>query len=416
MTHESSISRRSVLQTSGAAITAGTVAGLSGCLDLGDDGDLFIGGVTSLSGPFAGPGENQEKGMELAVQHAMEEDTDMDITLEVEDSETDPSTGRRRAQELLQEGADFVTGCMSSAVAESISDLATGEEVIAMVMAGTNSLTGENCAPYTFVPSNSASMQAAGGIGYALEEGLGDSVYQISSDYTWGHTIGDWASELMDRHGAEDMGETLVPAGETDYASAIADAEDADPDIINLNTFAGDMVISANQLGEFGIFDDYIVTFSATDSSSAVEIDNEYLQHDNFIASTNYDWQLETDANETFVEDFEDEFDEKPFSFTPPIYCGIRTLIQIIEEEDTTDADELASQLEGREYTPQIWDSGEYFRACDHRGVTPTLTVEGAADIDEDEWLYFDVLRAPDDADWVEENQMRSCDETGCEL
>jgi len=82
----------------------------------------------------------------------------------------------------------------------------------------------------------------------------------------------------------------------------------------------------------------------------------------------------------------------------------------------TTEMDPVRQELEGRELFPQVWGVGEYIRGCDHATTVPTQTVRGTPPEDFNGNNYFQVLDIPDSAEQVVETQMRTCEETGCQL
>lgn len=406
-------SRRTFLKTTaaGAALTT-----LSGCLGGTDDDDtLTIGATIPASGPYGQIGLNQREGVELAAEHVREEGTlDRDIEVEFVDTETAPDTGRRRAQELIEDGAEILVGNFSSSVALAISELAAREGVIYICVGGSNAITGSDCQPYTFNAGNSAVMQTSGGLRYVLDEGLGESVYELSADYSWGQSIQDWNENvIVPEHGGQYLGNTWTELGQDDLSSELTTARESGADIISFNHFSADHVTSANQADEFDILDDFVCVWPATEIIDAAQIGPEILSHDNFYASTPWYWQHDAAPAQEFSDAFYDEFDERPLGFTASIYAGFRTCMDAVADIGTTDADELRAELEGKQLTPQLWGVGERFRECDHRATISTFTVQGRDQGEVDDQNYFEIINVEDNP---EETQMRTCDETGCEF
>lgn len=440
------VTRRDVLATTGGA----SIVSLAGCTgDGGDNGsddgsdnggddsgngggddggatnnggssvdEVFIGAMAPLSGPLSINGERQEIAWEMAVEHAQEQgDIDADVRLEMGDTESVPETANTRAQEYIQDGADIIGGGVSSAVALAVSEIAARRDVLHLGGAGNIEITGERCLPNTFVFSDGAVQQTNAALGYALREGLGNSVYEISANFAWGQSIQNYnKNTLMSQHDAEYVGNTFTPFGTEDFSSELIEARDTDADIINVNQYGADQIAILSQLDEFGLMDgDRIITVPSTSVAFASAVGPETFSYENLYAGVAYNWTLDTPANNEFVEAFRERSGgAPPLSYTPAYYIAARTTLRAISEVGSKDVADVRSALRGREVFPQIWGQGERLRACDHRMTAATLTVQGLppeeADVENAE--LFDIVERPSEL----EQFMRTCEETGCTM
>lgn len=398
-----------------ATATGAALTSMGGCLgDSGGGGDsLLLGATVPESGPYGEIGLNQRDGIELAVEHVNEEGgLDRDVEVEFADTQTEPDVGRRRAQELIDNGAEILVGNFSSSVALSIGELAQREGVIYICVGGSNAITGEDCQPNMFNAGNSAVQQTSGGLRYVLNEGLGESVYELSADYSWGQSIQNWnETEIAPEFNAEYLGNTFTGLGQNDYSSELTTATDSGADIISFNHFASDHVTSANQAAEFGVLDDFVCVWPATGIIEASQISQDILSHENFYASAPWYWQHDAPDAKEFSDAFHEAYDERPLGFTASIYAGLRTCLDAVADIGTTKDGELRSELEGKELTPQLWNVDERFRECDHRATISTFTVKGRLASEVEDQNYFKIINAPQNP---EESQMRTCDQTGC--
>jgi len=410
----SRVSRRSILGAAG-----GSMIGLAGCLgSLGDEApdQITFGATVPLSGPFELNGRKQRTAIRMAADHAMEQgDVDADVEVLFADSESDPAVAQRQAQGHLDEGADFTTGGVSSAVAASLGELAMRRGHLHLGGAGDATITGENCMSNVFIFSDSAIQQTNGGLGYPLREGLGDSVFEISSDFAWGQSIQDWdGNHLVPEYGAEYLGNRWTQFGTEDFSEALIDARESEADIINLAQFGADQIASLRQAEEFGLMDgERIITTPATSMAFARGVGAEIFSYENLYAGLHYHYTLDTAANDEFVSAFRERSDgEPPFVYTPAYYIAMRTTLQVVNEVGSTNADDVRPELRGREVHPQLWNEGERMRACDHRFTAPTMTVQGlpVEEADYENWNIFEIVEAPAEL----EEFMRPCDETGC--
>ncbi|MFC6838443.1 ABC transporter substrate-binding protein [Halomarina ordinaria] len=409
------MSRRSYLKATAGGVALTATAGCIGEGLGGGSDTITIGATIPTSGPYGTIGQNQKEGVELAVQHANEDDdAGREVEVVFKDTQTDTQRATQVARDLLnEEGADFLAGNFSSSVALAIGELAQRENVIYTCVGGSNAITGEQCRANVFNAGNSAVQQTSGGLRYALEEGLGESVYEISADYSWGQSIQEWnEAEIVPSYdGVEYLGNTYVDFGATDYSQAITEARNSGADIISFNLFASNHVQSAQQAGDFGLLEDHICVWPATGIVEAEQIGQDILSHENFYASAPWYWEHDTSEAETFADAFYEEYDTRPLGFSASMYAGVRTTLKAISAADGTETDAVRSEMEDRELFPQLWGVGERFRACDHRASIATLTVKGRPGSEVDGQNFFEVLNTPQNP---EETQMRTCDETGC--
>lgn len=409
------VSRRAYLKTTAGGAALATMAGcMGGGLEGGDS--ITIGGTIPTSGPYGTIGQNQQKAVQLAVDHANRDGDagDREVEIIFKDTQADTQRATQVARELLsQEDADFLAGNFSSSVALAIGELAQREDVIYTCVGGSNAITGEQCRANVFNAGNSAVMQTSGGLRYVLNEGLGETVYEISADYSWGQSIQNWNENQIvpSFDSAEYLGNTFVDFGATDYSQAITEAQNSGADIISFNLFASNHVQSAQQAADFDLFDEHVCVWPATGIVEAEQIGADVLSHENFYASAPWYWQHETQAAGEFADSFYEEHDTRPLGFSASMYAGVRTTLKAIAAAEGAEASGVRDELEDRELFPQLWGVGERFRACDHRASISTMPVKGRDPSEVDGQNFFRIIEVPETP---EETQMRTCDQTGC--
>jgi len=410
-----SLNRRNVLQAVGAGIATTSIAG---CTAFTDNSDLHVGILFPRSGGLASAGQNQINATELAIDQAKEvgDLEDLDVKVSIEDTETDPTAGRRRAQELIDDDVDIIVGGLSSSVGVSIADVTFDAEVPFITTIGELAITGEDCQPYTFNFQGGAVQRAGVTLEGVLEQGLGESVLEISHNYAFGQSIQDWnENHVVPKYDAEYVDNLWVPLGAGDLSSQITQAIESGADIVNFNLVGGDHIASVEQAHEFGLIDEAVNVHSVTSVEAAVEIDQEYISHENWFGTTVWYWEHDAPDAQEFVDLMWDEYEERPLNYAAAAYAGARTSFEAIGEMDgLDDVEEFREQLEDRRVTPQLWDRDERMRACDHRATVPAMTVKGRSpdEYDEEQLNPFEILYVPDDP----EAHMRSCEETGCQL
>lgn len=410
------ISRRRAL-ASGATVGLAAVAGCAAGAPGAGGNTVRIGGLFPSSGAFGTIGQQMQKGAELSVA---ELDADVDVDVTFEDTQLDPSVGRQRAQELVnQEDVDMLTGAWSSAVGLSIHGFARTNDVPFTTYAATNQITGPECAPYTFSCAWNATTQITGTLGYALQNDLGTSVYQVVADYEWGQSHNRYLkNQLLSEYDATLAGESFVPLGAGDFADQIPQIRDADPDIVYWTVAGPDVVAAAKQVEEFGLLDETVFVAPIITELDAEGIPQSIMAHENFITGNGWYWGLDTETSQSFVESFRDEYDENPYSYAASVYQTIQTAVGALEEAggslDGDGLDAWRTAMEDRELSPQLWGKGERVRACDHRATVPYVVTRGLSpsEADRSRRKFFDVLFTPDSP----EELLRPCADTGCRL
>ena len=408
-------SRRTLLKATG---TVG-LAGLAGCLGNGSGGSTIkIGGTVPQSGPYGAFGLNEKKGIQKAVDDANANNDAGDgkkVEVQFIDTKTDPATGRKKAQELINKDVDFLVGSLSSSVALAISDLAEKHKKIYMGFAGSNKITGSRCRPYTFIASSSAVQQTSSGLGSVLKQGLGKSVYEIAADYEWGHSIQNWnENHLVPHYNGNYVGKKFVPLGTSDFSQAITEAKNSGADIIQFTEFGLDFQKSAKQADQYGLFDQAVCVWPSVDIVDAKPVGQSTLANKNFFGGTTwYYQQTNSDAGKKFANEFTKKYNEPPTSFAAAAYASVRTLLRASKQAGGTKASDVQAKLEGAKLFPQLWGVGERFRKCDHRATISSPTIQGRSPSEVNEWNMFKVVDFPSNP---EKTQMRDCANTGCSL
>jgi len=138
------------------------------------------------------------------------------------------------------------------------------------------------------------------------------------------------------------------------------------------------------------------------------------MSSEEIYGSVEYYWEIENEASQQFSSSFREEYDEFPQVFSAHVYANVRSTLRAIDRAGTTEADPVRKELEGMEIFPQLWGVGEQYRACDHRGTLPPVTVRGRpeGDLNADSSNPFEVIEIVEDV----ESTMIPCEETGCNM
>lgn len=381
--------RRSFLRYVGAS---GAAIGLAGCTGDGGGGNdevFTLGTLAPQSGGFSASGPSVIQGDELAVKHINENGgvNGQDVEMVVRDTETDPNDGVRAARELIQqEDVDALSGAVSSSVGLAVASLATDEEIPYIGGIGSAAIVQEDCSPYVFTNNPSTHMVAAGTIPYLINNQGAEDIYFITADYSWGQTIWETYQEIVPDAGGNILGNSMAPFGANDFSSQISRAIDSGADTLMTTLWGQDQVKCINQLLQFDgreQFDNIAMAWNS------IALNRSMDSVEGIYAGGPYYWQADAPQNETFVSDYESEYDEKPPMASGMHYGSTTSLLNAANEADSLAADDIAASLEG-------WTTEEYykggtqeFRACDHQNVSDWFVMEGTAESDRDDPQAF---------------------------
>jgi branched-chain amino acid transport system substrate-binding protein len=192
----------------------------------GDERPVEVGAIITQTGVYAALGDEMETAMRLYLEEHGGRLGGRPARLVVADDAGSPDRARQEARRLIEDGADVLTGLISSPVAVAVADEAgeaTGPVPVVVANAGADELTG----PHVFRVSytNHEHGRAAGR--YAAERYAGRAVVLMASDYQAGvETLRGFTAG----YGAEPLARVMTPPGtvtgfEEHFARVPAEAE-----------------------------------------------------------------------------------------------------------------------------------------------------------------------------------------------
>ena len=136
------------------------------------------------------------------------------VRMIVEDTETNPAAGARKAQKLIErDKVHFMLGAVSSSVAIAISEVAQrGNTIYLNTNTNSDECTGKHCHRTNFRvgPNNTMLVRA---VAPYIARNFGKDWYFITHDYTWGRSGTKSFREILQQEGGKDLGEALDPPG-----------------------------------------------------------------------------------------------------------------------------------------------------------------------------------------------------------
>jgi branched-chain amino acid transport system substrate-binding protein len=428
--------RRDFLKT---ATAGGAVAftGLSGCIgsteedggdgDDGDDGgdgtatdggdggidfdEVTLGLLEPFSGDFSELATERNQGEELAIQQVNESDEyDFEINPAEYDTQLNSEDGVQAANEAIEsDGAQFLTGAISSSVALAINEVAADNEVIYTPGAAAVSITGSNCNEYVFRFETNTAQIAEVTTRWLVEQGWTNLHYQIA-DYAYGDSVLNEVDKRMasKSDSYEQVGTTRSDTAAQSFDSVLTQIEEnADAaDALVVGATGGHLVRFLVQAAGRGLKEDLPIV-TTTGSFRVIRAGAGEAAH-NVYSGTRYVPSIDTGTNPQFVEDYQAEYDAPPDNFSRVGYGSVIMLANGIQEAESDDPEDVKEVLPGMSHETIFGDVA--FRECDHQASNPVWMGQNVAP-DEGETADVELLTNLDG-----EEAQPPCEDTGCEL
>lgn len=390
-------------------VAVAVVVAMSGCAstDSGDEGTGASGGSggsvnlgmsTTLSGSIASLGQTGLQGAQLAVAelNANGGVLDKQVKLVTADDGAKPETGATNARNMIRnDHVVALLGPVSSAVAAAEAGIAEQTKTpIFFHTSNDASLTGEHFSNYVFQVVPSTYMEPRAVAQYVAEQGKYKRIYTISPDYVFGHSTVDTFLSAMKEFGAdaEVVGQQWPALGASDYSPYITAALAADPDLVFLANYGGDLVTLTKQGAGFGLFTNSVV--AAQYSIDALDALGEAAPSGTVAWSRAPFFAIKGDDMEAFVSAYHDKYDSYPSDWAVMAYTAVQSWAEGAEKAGSFDGDKLADALSGAT-VPTI--RGDLtFRDCDHMAEVPEYVGTISANVDPTYGMktFDDVLEA----------------------
>jgi branched-chain amino acid transport system substrate-binding protein len=219
------------------------------------DGVVRIGVLDDMSGVFA---DQQGMGDYVAARMAAEDFGGKVLGAPIDviqaDLQNKADVGLSVARHWFDEQqVDAIFGLGNSAVALAVQELCKARRKVDVVIAaGTTDLTGKACSPFG-VHWTYDNYSAAKGPATTLVQQGKKKWFFITSDYAFGHSLEDNASDILKTLGGTVVGHALVPLGTTDYSAQLIQASSSGADAVGIAAGGADFINIAKQMGEFGL-------------------------------------------------------------------------------------------------------------------------------------------------------------------
>jgi branched-chain amino acid transport system substrate-binding protein len=383
------------------------------------DDEVRLGVISPASGNYADLGAAERRGITMAVEeiNAQGGILGKEVRMIIEDTETDPAAGARKAQKLIErDKVHFMLGAVSSSVAIAVSEVAQRANII-YLNTNTNSdeCTGIHCHRTNFRvgPNNHMLVHA---VAPWVAMNIGKKWYFVTHDYTWGRSGTKSFREILKREDGQDLGEALIPMGTRDYSSYLIKIKNlrTKPDIVMCTIGGVDRSAMFEQIMEFGMDKEPKFGFSLMDYGDVYAVGPEKALG---IFAIEWYHKLDAPGVKEFVAKYQRRWPEGGFPIpennTYQGYIGCRELLRAAIRANSLETTPVVKALEGHTFTDNMKNSPTHIRAWDHQFVQEVYIARmktGAA-LKKDRNDFYEVFGVMQGEDIA-----RSREENPCEL
>jgi branched-chain amino acid transport system substrate-binding protein len=318
------------------------------------------------SGPFGGIGEALIEGAEAAISEIDGEVAGRSIETIVEDTESDPTTGRNKFEKLAtRDEADYIVGPVSASVSNNIVDVLEDAEVLANFPVASRAPGEEGCSQYIFSTSPTREQQVITVAKYVANELDGD-VVMFSADFSGGQLHNEHFRFHHEQAGGTIVDNIFAPLDTQDFAPYFSQIEDSGADIV-FSFFAGGSAIRyLKQAANFGLGD--IVTRTGLGYLTTQDIMPAIGEAANgWITNLDFAETLEREEFQEFSSLMGENDVSSPNLYHARGYTATKAFLQVTEETGSTDPGDLIPELEGYEIAAPHGDI--QYRPEDHQSI-----------------------------------------------
>jgi branched-chain amino acid transport system substrate-binding protein len=300
-----------------ATITA--LATLGGPASAADH--IKLGYMATLSGPFAMVGEEQQRGLNLALEELGNKLGGAPVTLSTADDKGSPPEAVAAAAKLIeQDNVEIVTGMMNSAT--TIATMKAYENAgvfIVSALSGPLQYAGKECHPNAFFASfaNDEWDTALGR--YMTQKGV-KSTYMIGVDNPAGRQKLAGAQRTFK---GQVFGPVFTPLDRTDFSAELAQIRAAKPESIYVFYPVALAIPFLKQFAQSGI---KATIYSEDTTASELSFPAEGAAALGVVESTSWSADLDNPANRKFVAAFIKKYGRRPTIFAALQYDAIKLL------------------------------------------------------------------------------------------
>ena len=321
-----------------ASVLALTACG-GGTLGGGDDdeaaeGPIKIGLLVPQSGVYKSLGDDMKAGFEVYLEQNDNMLGGAEVEVILADEGESADSGKAAADKLVkQDGVAVVTGVVNSAVLNGVVDLFETSEI---------PLVGSNASPTTLTDTtyvwrtSYVNDEPGKALGAYVAENVDGEVYFLAADYQAGLDEVTGFKESFEPAGGQVADEVYTPfPSTTNFQPFLSNARSSGAEALFSFYAGGAAVEFVKQYDQFGLKDE-IAHYSAGFLTEGGVLDGQGESALGTFTAMNYNYDLDNELNQQFVEDYEAHTGMKPTTYAMASYDAAKVLDLAIEASGGT--------------------------------------------------------------------------------
>ncbi|AOI96598.1 ABC transporter substrate-binding protein [Burkholderia sp. LA-2-3-30-S1-D2] len=325
-----------------ACLALATAAFTTGAAQAADT--VKIGFITDMSGLYADiDGQGGLEAIRMAVADFGGKVLGKPIEVVYADHQNKADIAASKAREWMDRGGlDLLVGGTNSATALAMNQVAAEKKKVYInIGAGADTLTNEQCTPYT-VHYAYDTMALAKGTGSAVVKQGGKSWFFLTADYAFGKALEKNTSDVVKANGGHVLGTVRHPLSASDFSSFLLQAQSSKAQILGLANAGGDTINSIKAAKEFGITKTMKIAALLMFINDVHSLGLETTQ--GLVLTDSWYWNRDA-ASRQWAQRYFGKMKKMPSSLQAADYSSVTTYLKAVQAAGTTDSDKVMAEL-----------------------------------------------------------------------
>jgi branched-chain amino acid transport system substrate-binding protein len=312
-------------------------------------GPIRIGASLSLTGTYAAPGQNHNRGYQLCVKHVNEKGGVLGRKIEfvMYDDQSQPATGVRLYEKLItQDKVDLVLGPYSSPITEAVANVNEKYKTPMIApMASTTSIFKKEPVrrKFVFMVQSPAEVYLEGLLDLGSKKGL-KTVALINEDTLFPKASVQGAVELAKKKGLQVVFVEAYPKGNTDFSAILTKVRATNADILGASTYFDDAVAITRQMKELNVNPKMYGVTVGGDLPKFYELLGKNAEF--VYGASQWEPELPYPGAKEFVEAHKKEFPGADLSYhTAGGYAGCQIMVEAIRQAGSLDGEKIREAI-----------------------------------------------------------------------
>ncbi|WP_048306588.1 branched-chain amino acid ABC transporter substrate-binding protein [Halomonas sp. PR-M31] len=315
----------------------------AGMSSLAAQADITIGLAGPVTGPLAQYGDMQFTGAEMAIERINEQGGVNGEQLKgvKYDDACDPKQAVAVANQIVNDGVQFVVGHLCSSATQPASDIYAEEGILMITAASTSPAITEAGYETVFRTIGLDSMQGPVAGQYVAEQAKPENMAIIHDKQQYGEGIASGVRDTVEEAGVNVVLFEGITAGDKDFSSLISKLKRENVDFVYYGGYHPELGLLLRQSRELG-FDAQFMGPEGVGNPDISKIAGEASEG----LLVTLPQAFETDpANADLVKAFEAKNQDPSGPFVMPAYSAVYLMAEGMKETESTDPYEVADYL-----------------------------------------------------------------------